>query len=261
MQHKAFDAYAPAYDDHFTHTRIGIAQRSIVHKLLIPLLRNCSTITELNCGTGEDALLLARRGLTVYATDGAPRMVDVAQHKNAAYNNVIVSTADLRDPEQLPQQTVDLIFSNFGGLNCLSPDELKQLAPALKKRLRRGGLVVLVIMGRNCWWERLYFTLKGDQRKSRRKSKTPTVADIGGQIVNTWYYSPDEFAALFTPHFEIKNVAPVGLFIPPSYLEPFFARKSFLFSILAALDRLLAHGSWCADAADHYLIVLKPREE
>ncbi|MGL5892159.1 MAG: class I SAM-dependent methyltransferase [Bacteroidia bacterium] len=260
MQHEAFDAYAPAYDDHFTQTRIGIAQRGRVHKLLVPLLKNCSTITEINCGTGEDALMLAKRGLTVYATDGAPGMVQTAKHKNAACKNVVVSTADLRMPEQLPPQKVDLIFSNFGGLNCLSPEEVRRLAPELKKRLIPGGIAVLVIMGRKCWWERFYFTLKRDKRKYRRKSQTPAAADIGGQIVNTWYYSPNEFAALFAPYFEVKNAEPVGLFIPPSYLEPFFARKSFLFSVLVALDRLLAHGSWCADAADHYLIVLKQRE-
>jgi SAM-dependent methyltransferase len=261
MQHEAFDAYAPDYDNHFTQTRIGIAQRNRVHKLLVPLLENCSTITELNCGTGEDALLFAKRGLTVYATDGSQGMINTAKQKNAAYNNVVVSAADLRFPEQLPGQTVDLIFSNFGGLNCLSPEELKQLAPELKKRLRFGGIAVFVIMGRNCWWEQFYFTLKRDKRKHRRKSNTPAAADIGGQVVNTWYYSPKEFAALFLPHFEIKNAEPVGLFVPPSYLEPFFAGKSFLFSVLVKLDQLLAHGNWCADAADHYLIVLKHREE
>lgn len=261
MQHEAFDAYAPDYDNHFTQTRIGIAQRNRVHKLLVPLLKNCSTITELNCGTGEDALMLAKRGLTIYATDGAPGMVNAAKQKNAAYNNVVVSIADLRFPEQLPQKKVDLIFSNFGGLNCLSPDELKQLAPELKKRLIKSGHAAFVIMGRNCWWERLYFTLKGDKRKHRRRSKTPAVADVSGQIVTTWYYSPNEFAALFAPHFEIKYAEPVGLFIPPSYLEPFFARKSFLFSILLAFDGLFAHGNWCADAADHYLIFLKQRDE
>lgn len=261
MQHEAFDAYAADYDNHFTQTRIGIAQRNRVHQLLIPLLKNCSTITELNCGTGEDALRFAKRGLTVYATDGSSAMANTAKQKNAAYNNVVVSTADLRFPEQLPLQTVDLIFSNFGGLNCLSPDELKQLAPEFKKRLHASGIAVFVIMGRNCWWERLYFSLKRDKRRYRRKSKTPAAADIGGHIVNTWYYSPNEFAAFFAPHFEIKYAEPVGLFVPPSYLEPFFARKSFLFSMLIGLDRLLAHGKWCADAADHYLIVLKNREE
>lgn len=259
MQHAAFNEYAPLYDAHFTHSKTGIAQRNRVYSLLARELKQGSTVLELNCGTGEDAYWLAQRGCTVYATDGAEGMVQTARNKNAAAKNVSVSIADLRMPEQLSQQQVDLVFSNFGGLNCLSPDELRQLAPALAARLGTHGKAVLVVMGRGCWWEKFYFLLKRDARRTRRSSKTAVKAVIEGREVDTWYYTPREFAALFQPHFRIKNAAAVGLFIPPSYLDPFFARKSFLFSVLAALDRLFAHGSWCANAADHFLLTLEPR--
>jgi SAM-dependent methyltransferase len=257
MQHAAFNEYASLYDAHFTHSKTGLAQRNRVHKLLAPLLKNVNTVLELNCGTGQDAQWLAQQGCTVYATDGAESMVQTARTKNAAQKNVFVSTADLRMPDQLPQQQTDLVFSNFGGLNCLSPNELRQLAPALSTRIVPNGKAVLVVMGRGCWWERFYFFLKRDARRTRRSSKTAVKAIIEGSEVNTWYYTPHEFAALFQPYFRMHSVAAVGLFIPPSYLDPFFARKSFLFSILAGLDRMFAHGSWCANAADHFLITLE----
>ncbi|MCA6363071.1 MAG: class I SAM-dependent methyltransferase [Bacteroidetes bacterium] len=260
MQHAAFNEYAPLYDAHFTHSKTGMAQRNRVYSLLARELKKDCTVLELNCGTGQDAHWLARQGCTVFATDAAEGMVHTARTKNAAEKNVSVSMADLRMPEQLPQQQVDLVFSNFGGLNCLSPDELRQLAPALAKRLTPDGKAVLVVMGRGCWWERFYFLLKRDARRTRRNSKTAVKAIIEGREVNTWYYTPREFASFFQPHFRIKNAAAVGLFVPPSYLDPFFARKSFLFSILAALDRLLARGSWCANAADHFLITLEPSD-
>jgi SAM-dependent methyltransferase len=259
MQHAAFSEYAPLYDDHFTHSKTGIAQRSRVYSLLARELKKGSTVLELNCGTGQDAHWLAQQGCTVFATDAAEGMVQTARAKNASVQNVSVSIADLRMPEQLPKQQVDLVFSNFGGLNCLSPDELKQLAPALAARLNSQGKAVLVVMGRGCWWEKFYFLLKRDARRTRRKSKSAVQAIIEGREVNTWYYAPHEFAAFFQPYFNIKNTAAVGLFIPPSYLDPFFARKSFLFSMLVSLDRLFARGSWCANASDHFLITLEPR--
>jgi SAM-dependent methyltransferase len=261
MQHEAFNEYAALYDEHFTHSITGTAQRNRVYALLARELTNIASVLELNCGTGEDASWLAQKGFTVLATDGSQGMVMKATLKNAARRNVIVSLADLRTPAQLPPQKTDLIFSNFGGLNCLSPQELRQLAPALKQRLAKNGKAVLVVMGRGCGWEKFYFLLKRDARRKRRSSKDSVTAVIEGEPVNTWYYTPAEFAAMFAPHFRVKNTSAVGLFIPPSYLEPFFARKPFLFSILAGLDRLLARGSWCANAADHFLITLEPSEK
>ena len=40
-------------------------------------------VLELNCGTGEDAVHLARRGVRVLATDNSPRMLAAARSKIA----------------------------------------------------------------------------------------------------------------------------------------------------------------------------------
>jgi ubiquinone/menaquinone biosynthesis C-methylase UbiE len=57
----AFDALAGEYDKMFTTSLIGRAQREAVWDVLDRTFFPGEKILELNCGTGEDALHLARR--------------------------------------------------------------------------------------------------------------------------------------------------------------------------------------------------------
>ena len=57
----AFDRVASSYDELFTHTAIGRAQRKQVWEKLLAAFPPGSRILELNCGTGEDARFLAAR--------------------------------------------------------------------------------------------------------------------------------------------------------------------------------------------------------
>ena len=60
----AFDAIAEHYDDLFTNSLIGRAQRQAVWEIASRHLRPGGLVLELNCGTGEDALFLANSGMT-----------------------------------------------------------------------------------------------------------------------------------------------------------------------------------------------------
>jgi SAM-dependent methyltransferase len=77
----AFDAFASAYDDDFTQSILGQLLRPRVWEKLAQHFTAGQHILELACGTGEDALWLARRGVHVTATDGSAEMVRVARAK------------------------------------------------------------------------------------------------------------------------------------------------------------------------------------
>ena len=67
-----FDIMAETYDADFTYTTIGALQRQQVWNHLQDILKKGApemNILEINCGTGEDAIKLARLGHTVTATD------------------------------------------------------------------------------------------------------------------------------------------------------------------------------------------------
>lgn len=261
MQASAFDQYAAAYDTHFTDSSIGQLQRERVYRLLHPLLTKPLNILELNCGTGTDAIWLAEQGNHVTATDVSSEMLNIAHNKNPGKLALVFQQVDLREPENLPIQNTDLVFSNFGGLNCLSPDELKKLALSLQKRIKIGARLALVIMGRQCLWEQFYFRIKRDARSTRRKNKDGVSTQIEGTNFLTWYYSPQEISTIFGDAFYVRKIEPIGLCIPPSYLEPFLTSKPILLRLLNIAEKLFAHGRWLADYADHYWIELERRVE
>src|SRR5579863_1932910 len=76
-----FDAIAERYDETFTTSKIGKAQRSSVWKELEKAFRPGDRVLEIGCGTGVDACFLAERGVTVVACDSSPRMIAVTSHR------------------------------------------------------------------------------------------------------------------------------------------------------------------------------------
>ncbi len=76
-----FDQMAPKYDEVFTNSMIGRAQRDVVWSVLTQIFRSGDHILELNCGTGEDALFLARNGISVTACDASEQMIQIASNR------------------------------------------------------------------------------------------------------------------------------------------------------------------------------------
>ena len=67
-----FDALAADYDRSFTASAIGQRMRAAVWRRLDTAFAPGERVLELNCGTGEDAVHLAERGVRVLATDVSP---------------------------------------------------------------------------------------------------------------------------------------------------------------------------------------------
>jgi ubiquinone/menaquinone biosynthesis C-methylase UbiE len=256
-----FDAAAASYDASFTHAVIGKAQRKRVYERLSEILHKSETkkILEVNCGTGEDAAWLAQQDFEVVATDISEAMIRVAKSK-PGNENLVFSQADINDlPRHFENQKFDLIFSNFGGLNCLSLSRLRLFFKNASELLTPGGELVLVIMPRNTKWEQLYFLAKADFSNAFRRKEKSAIANVGGQNVLTYYYNPKEVARLAHDYFDAKKVSPIGFFVPPSYLEPFFGRHPNLFSMLDASESGARHFRFLARHSDHYLIHLRKR--
>src|SRR5437879_10338773 len=76
-----FDAVADAYDDTFSNSSIGRAQRRMVWMETDRTFHPGQRVLEINCGTGIDALHLAARGIEVVACDSSPRMIAVARRR------------------------------------------------------------------------------------------------------------------------------------------------------------------------------------
>ena len=132
MINTAFDFTAINYDSEFTNTEIGKMQRAQAYKFINELINSTTqlSILEINCGTGEDAIWLAKKGHSVLASDASAKMIEVAKQKSNAITNTTLHFEQAAFSElktKFSNQKFDLIFSNFGGLNCVNSSELKQL--------------------------------------------------------------------------------------------------------------------------------------
>lgn len=263
----AFDAVAAGYDQEFTDTATGRLQRTQVYQHIKTLVQNpdFQNIIEINCGTGADALWLAQQGKQVLATDISPQMVaqveqkreQLAPDQQALLKTQCLSATQLKE-NLSTTQPYDLLLSNFGGLNCLSPEELQNFLTDAAAIVRPGGCLALVIMGRFCWWESLYFLLKGKLKTAvRRLQKEPVSAQLDeNTFVKTWYYSP-KWVSTRAGDFEQIALHPIGFWLPPSYLDPFFKRRDSLLRRLNWLEQKTGGWSPLAYGADHYLLVLQ----
>lgn len=259
-----FDNVAKDYDGLFTETAIGKLQRNIVHEYLDKILpaNKQQTIMELNCGTGEDAVYFAKKGLNVVATDVSEEMLKITEEKiNSLGLSNYISTAklDLTNPSDYNfEQKFDLVFSNFGGLNCVDKKSLQDLSLVLSGILKDKGRIIFIVMPKFCLWETTYFLMKLKLNKVfRRASNKPVNVNLNGGDVQTFYYSPEEIANIFGIKFKVMNIKPVGFFIPPSYLNTFFVKKGKTLRILGACESSVSNFSLLAKLSDHFLIDLE----
>lgn len=251
-----FDHIAASYDADFTHSLIGSAQREVVYRFLKKYMTAFSglEVLELNCGTGADAEWLANQNATVTATDISPEMVSITQRRSG---NISASVLDIKElKEAFPTKRFDVVFSNFGGLNCLNEKDLEIALEAIKSKLKIGGKAFLVIMPDTCRWETRYFLSKGKFSEAfRRKNKQGVEANVDGVKVRTWYYSP----AWISEHSSMKTMAihPVGSYLPPSYLEPFVQKHPRFFQRLERMERRKENSEKAAARSDHFFIYLQ----
>lgn len=264
--HQAFDTIAKNYDASFTNSNIGIAQREIVWSYLEKTLPNNKNlnILELNCGTGEDALWFAKKGHKVLATDISEKMLEITNDKlNQSNLRSSVRTMQI-DINKIDSSGIegkfDLVFSNFGGMNCISFNDMEKLPSEIKKLLKPEGQFIMVIMPSFCLWETFYFFLKLNFRKAfRRLSKKGTIAKLNGTELKTFYFSPARIKNIFNENFELLSLKPIGFFIPPSYLDNFFSSKNKMFNTLQKLEKAVMEISFLSNSSDHFLIQFRVR--
>ncbi|WP_258101658.1 class I SAM-dependent methyltransferase [Marinoscillum pacificum] len=255
-----FDVAAIGYDEEFTKTSIGIAQRQQVWTYVYELIAQRADdmplrVLELNCGTGEDARFFASKGCQVVATDVSEKMLEVAQFKNSQ-TAISFEVLDLNEIQNLQSEPFDLIFSNFGGLNCIAPEAMEKLGVELPRLFNPKGHFIAVVMPSFCLWESVYYLAKLSLFTAFRRRKKYVIANVSGQQVKTYYYSPHVFDRLINQggRFFREKLKPIGLSVPPSYLENYFQKYPKILQNLSDVDNRMAKYGWQAFVSDHYLI-------
>lgn len=256
----AFDQIADSYDELFTRSVIGRAQRAAVWRVLTETFHPGDHVLELNCGTGEDALFLARTGISVTACDASPAMIDMARKRRAAEGPGSPIEFQTRRTEEIRGLQAEILFfdgvlSNFSGLNCVQ--DLQQVARNLAPMMKQRAKLVLCLSTRICIWEICWFSGHLNFSKALRRIRGSAVARIGEATVSVWYPTVKDVQRAFAPWFRLDLVRAIGLCVPPSYLEHWAAKHPHSISYLASADRILARIPVLRRLGDHVLLRLE----
>ena len=253
----AFDGQSLVFDEVYSTHSIIQYKRERVRDYLIKYLKPGSDILELNAGTGEDAIFMAKNGHNVHATDISTGMQAKLVEKlsrqkvNGSVTNEICSYTALNELKN--KGPYDAIFSNFAGLNCTG--ELDQVLACFDSLLKPGGIVVLVILPSFCLWESLLI-LKGKFRTASRRffSSKGRKANIEGVSITCWYYPPGFIKSSLKDKFKLLDIEGLCVIVPPSYIEGFAEKYPKLYSYLCKTEnRLKSKWPW-KYIGDYYII-------
>ncbi|MCS6871066.1 MAG: class I SAM-dependent methyltransferase [Anaerolineae bacterium] len=258
----AFDRIADTYDADSTNALVSRWLRRQLWAWLATLFPSGSYLLELGCGTGEDAVWFAQRGVRVLATDISPRMLALTEQKAAEHGvaaRVQTQLLDFDRPEswQLPENAFDGVYSNYGALNCTA--NWSALGTALARVVRPSGCAAFGIINRFSLLETLWHAAHLDLRTASRRWRGKAIAQIGGVDFLIYYPTPRHFCAAFGAAWQPRMLRGWGIFLPPSDLYGALARRPRLFRLLCGLERCAAHFSPSAYLADQFWIVLQRR--
>ncbi len=252
----AFDSLAGKYDELFTQSLIGRAQRGAVWDVLLDIFEPGSHILELNCGTGEDALFLARHDCSVVACDASGQMIQTARQRMQSEDPDASIEFRLLPTEQLwklpPGELFDGAFSNFSGLNCVA--DLNQTARQLADLLTKDAPVLICLSTRFCLSEIVWFAVHGQLRKAFRRSSGSATVKVGNFSVKVNYPTLRAVKRSFSSYFRMRSCIGIGVAVPPSYLEPMVRKHPRLLGMLRRIDRAISRLPWFRTIGDHMLI-------
>ena len=150
------------------------------------------------------------------------------------------------------RQEFDGAFSNFSGLNCAA--DLQPVAANMAALVKPGGRVLLCLWSRICVTEVLWYLLHGQPRKALRRLSGKSTARIGGVTIPVFYPTVGAIRRVFSPWFDLKSRAAVGLFVPPSYVEKWLSDRPRMVKALEEMDQRATSWPVFRDLGDHVLL-------
>lgn len=227
----AFSAEAQVYDEGFGRNPIGLRFRAVFQARLARLFAPGTRVLDLGCGTGEDALYLAARGVHVHAIDLAPGMVARTQAKAEALGvDARHLSVEARPAEEVAAcgRDFDGAYSDFGALNCA---DLQAVGAGLASALRPGAPVLFSLMGPHplpAW-----FAARLRARPPVRGARVPRVA---GVEVATDYLTVADVRRELGSEFVWRAPCALGVLMPDPNYGAWALRWPRLLAMLAGLE-------------------------
>lgn len=254
---RAFSKQSVHFDADDRNNIVLTDLRADIYHHVSALLPQPGRILELNAGTGIDAEYFSSLGHSVLATDLSDGMIACLNRRKtdpATRGRIDVRQLSFEDIAQLDESGFDLVFSNFGGLNCT--DNLAKVASGAAAKVKPGGYLVWVIMPRITPWE-LLSVLKGNRNAWRRLSNNAVRAHLEGEYFPTWYYSLKEIRHAMPAQFEFISSIGLAAVSPPPHRDDIARKRSGLYRFLRRVDGNLRHSFPFNRWADHLIVTFR----
>ncbi|MDB6098104.1 MAG: hypothetical protein QOK23_3122 [Gammaproteobacteria bacterium] len=258
----AFDSVAADYDGPRGNNDQIQAMRNEAWHALDAAFPKSSRLIDLGCGTGLDAIRMAKLGHLVTAVDWSPLMVQrtgeraVREQVAGRIRAIFLGAHELQRLDGAGQ--FDGVYSNLGPLNCV-PD-LADVSRECARLLRPGGTLVFTVIGRICPWEIAHYLRR--RRWARaivRFARQPVPVGMNNHTIWTRYYGPREFYRAFSRDFKLEHFRGLCVFAPPPYLTGVREKHPRLHARLWSLDRQFSALPLIRAMGDHFLIMMKKR--
>lgn len=258
----AFDSVAPDYDGERGNNGAIQDMRAEMWRWLDAIFTPGGRLLDLGCGTGLDAVRMARLGYTVTASDWSAQMVRrTAERSRDAQlgGRVLPVNVGAHELQRIAEiGAYDGVYSNLGALNCV-PD-LGEVARPCARLLKPGGSLVFTVIGRICPWEIAHYLLRGSWARVKvRYARGQAPVRMNQRTVWTRYYTPREFYRPFSPLFSLAHYRGLCVFVPPPYLVNFRDRHRRWHNGLWCIDRQVAGWPLMRGVGDHFLVVMRKR--
>lgn len=258
----AFDSVAADYDGPRGNNGLIQQMRAEMWRRLDDTFPRASQLIDLGCGTGLDAVRMARRGHYVTAIDWSPRMVQRTRERSEREQVADRVQALQMGGQELnrlePDASFDGVYSNLGPLNCVP--RLEEVSRECARLLKPRGKLVFTVIGRYCPWELGHYLRRGRWGRATIRFARETVAvGMNHHTIWTRYYTPRELYRSFEQDFELDSYRGLCVFAPPPYMTWVIERHPRLHAGLWKLDELTAGWPWVRSMGDHFLIIMTRR--
>jgi SAM-dependent methyltransferase len=216
------------YDSALLQNRVFSFYRAISLDELGSTFKPGDRLLELGCGTGDEAVALARMGARVLLTDISESQVRMARQKiqreglDALLTARVLATDGLDTlARELGEGAFDGAFSSFGALNC-APG-IERLPRYLHALIRPDGHFLCSVMNRTCAWEIFsgLASLRPGRAFRRMGEPAASIDGVPNSRVNVRYFTPFQIADIFRPRFQIESMRHHPM-LPPPYLDGVF---------------------------------------
>ena len=254
---RVFSSASSVYDKKILSNFINVNIREMELAALIEFSRDRNRILEVGCGTGEEASRFIRSAQkNLICIDAAMGMVEYSTEKMRT-----LGISEKFSALRLPAYRVgelnmifDLVYSLNGALN--TEPRLDVFVRALEKILPEGGIIIISLRNRLCLGEFLLYSVLGRHEPLKRRKARSTPVQVVGNIIESFYYSPEEIGRVFS-NFVLRKKIGLGILVPPYLADRF--RSNLIRRIITATERLISRIPILSSLGDEVLYVFEKR--